>query len=177
MKTVRFSEVVKRCGSPEPHLVLVVPKKDKALQAAIKGHRVMTVFQPTAGAKTDFGNVGFEEGNSRQYLVFPKPLRAFAGKKVVGIKYDLLSSEKIPKRKQAPPPKPPKKRTPKQRVLKGKASPAPSKVVPFPPIEADEAREVEDVREMKRLARQAMHALEDGKHVAAFNLLKRLLTL
>jgi hypothetical protein len=96
VKTVRFSEVVKRGGEPEPYLVLMKPAQDKALQAAIKKHQVMTVFQQTVGTKTDYGEVGFEEGSSRQYLVFPKSIRAFEGRKVVGIKYELLSSAEVP---------------------------------------------------------------------------------
>src|SRR5688572_18920909 len=118
VKTVRFSQVVKRGGEPETYLVLKKPAQDKTLQAAIKAHRVMTVFQETVGTKTDHGKVGFEEGRSRQYLVFPKSIRAFEGRKVVGIKYDLLSSEEVPKSKRPRPARAPKKRarkTPRSR--------------------------------------------------------------
>jgi hypothetical protein len=195
VKTVRFSEVVKRCGAPEAHLTLMAPAKDKPLQAAIKAHRVMTVLQQNVGTKTDYGTIGFEEGSSRQYLVFPKSLRTFAGRKVVGIKYELLSSEEPPPRQRARPPKAPKARkAPKSakvpkpaKALKARkprrrpahkdaAESLPSKVVEFPPP-AREHDEDEAVRELKRLARRAMQALEEGKHVAAFHLLKRIVAL
>ena len=43
MATVRFAKVVAKCGEPEAHLILIDPAKDRALQAAIKADRVMTV--------------------------------------------------------------------------------------------------------------------------------------
>src|SRR5436190_17884706 len=90
MKTVRFSKVIDGSGKPETHLILTDPKKDKELQAAVKGERVMTVFQGAVGNKTDRGEIGFESGTSRQFLVFPKSLKKFKGKSVVGIKYELI---------------------------------------------------------------------------------------
>jgi hypothetical protein len=112
MKTVRFSEVVNSSGKPETHLLLIAPAKDKTLQAAIKSHRVMTVYQGSGTTKTDYGTIGFEEGSSRQFLVFPKALNSFADKRVIGIKYDLLESmpvskdEATSKTKSAKAPKP-----------------------------------------------------------------------
>jgi hypothetical protein len=84
MKTARFSEVVKQCGRPETYLVLTDPSKDKTLQARVKAQRVLTVTQATVGAKTDYGEVGFKEGGTRQYFIFPKSLRLFVGRKIVG---------------------------------------------------------------------------------------------
>jgi hypothetical protein len=191
VKTVRFSEVVKRCGAPESHLALIAPAKDKPLQTAIKANRLMTVFQQNVGTKTDFGMVGFEEGSSRQYLIFPKSLRPFTGRKVVGIKYELLSTEEIPASERAPAPKPPKpakparlpeaeeaaqapKSQPRRTPADG-AKPASVKVVEFRPPHDDD--EEEALRQIKRLARQAMKALEDGKHVAAFQILRRIVAM
>ena len=151
------------------------PAQDKTLQAAIKQKRVMTVFQETVGAKADFGKVGFEEGSSRQYLIFPKPVRAFEGRKVVGIKYDLLSAAEVPKSKRARPAKPPRKASPKKpksRPPKGESTR--SKVIEFPGAEREKPEKETDLREIKRLARQAMQALEKGKQIAAFNFLKRI---
>jgi hypothetical protein len=90
MKTVRFSEVVKSSGKPDTHLLLIAPAKDKTLQAAIKSNRVMTVYQESGSS--DYGTIGFVQGSSRQFLVFPQTLKPFADKRVIGIKYDLLES-------------------------------------------------------------------------------------
>jgi len=72
MKTARFAAVVEAAGKPDTHLLLVSPEKDKALQAAIKAHRVMTVHQELVGNKADHGTVGFVPGRARQFLIFPK---------------------------------------------------------------------------------------------------------
>jgi hypothetical protein len=92
METVRFSQIVESSGKPDTHLLLIDPAKDKTLQAAIKSNRVMTVYQGSGNTKTDYGTIGFEEGSSRQFLVFPKTLKPFADKRVIGIKYELLES-------------------------------------------------------------------------------------
>jgi hypothetical protein len=97
MKTVRFSEVVKSSGKPDTHLLLIAPAKDKTLQAAIKSNRVMTVYQESGSTKSDYGTIGFVEGSSRQFLVFPQTLKPFADKRVIGIKYDLLESMPVSK--------------------------------------------------------------------------------
>ena len=194
MKTVRFSEVVKRCGAPETHLLLTKPAQDKALQKAIKAKRVMTVFQHATGTKTDSGKIGFEEGGLRQYFVFPRSLKAFVGRKVIGIKYDLLSGEELPASERAKPPKPPKRKKAtgraksSQKARPGKAKEDPSsKVIAFPDLrrksttaksededDDGESSTSKKLSEIKRLAQRAMDALEDGKQIAAFNLLKRI---
>jgi hypothetical protein len=176
VKTVRFSKVVEKCGPPEAYLVLMAPTKDKTLQAAVKAQRVMTISQETVGTKTDRGEVGFHPGRNRQFLVFPKSLRPFAGCDVVGIKYDLLSSSCVPKSKRAAPPKPPKKPKfkPAEKVRPQKTDPpAVRKVVAFRAA-AEEEEEDETISAIKRQVRHAMAVLEEGKPVAAFNLLKRI---
>jgi hypothetical protein len=100
MKTVRFSEVVKSSGKPDTHLLLIAPAKDKTLQAAIKSNRVMTVYQESGSI--DYGTIGFVEGSSRQFLVFPQTLKPFADKRVIGIKYDLLESMPVSKGETKP---------------------------------------------------------------------------
>lgn len=200
MKTARFSQLVQRCGKPESYLVLMTPAKDKTLQAAIQAQRVLTVTQATKGAKADYGEVGFQEGGTRQYLVFPKSLRSFAGKKIVGINYDLLSLKELPASQRAPAPKEPRpKKTSRQTKSAGKVPD--EKVIPFRAPhgvdDEDEGQEAEEkegkkpakkapkektakptpsasLQEMKRLARQAMRALKAGKQVAAFELLKKM---
>jgi hypothetical protein len=212
MKTVRFSEVVESCGKPDTHLLLIEPAKDKILQAAIRSNRVMTVFQGSSTSKTDYGAVGFEEGSERQFLLFPKTLKPFAGRRVVGIKYDLLESapafgkaeatEDIPAAKEkkqqlkveagqdsktsaSKPPKPVRRTKTEERqatphvAAREKEHPAkapPEKLVQFPKPEPSEKGVAlgNEVTEIKRRVREAMDMLEQGKQVAAFNLLKRI---
>jgi len=102
MKTVRFSEVVNSSGKPETHLLLIAPAKDKTLQAAIKSNRVMTLYQGSGNTTSDYGTIGFVEGPSRQFLVFPQTLKSFADKRVIGIKYDLLESMPVSKGETKP---------------------------------------------------------------------------
>ena len=148
----------------------------------------MTVQQTAVGTKTDRGEVGFHPGTSRQFFVFPRSLRTFAGRTVVGIKYDLLGSPEVPKGERAAAPRPPKKAPRKPPVIKtAKAQPArteegrpekppipaKSKVVQFQ-REPEEDDDDEAIAELKKQVRHAMAVLEAGKPVAAFNLLKRI---
>src|SRR5215469_13596519 len=96
MSTVRFSKVLEACGKPDIHLLLIDPAKDKTLQAAIKSDRVMTLYQQSGG--TDHGVVGFEQGRSRQVLVFPKPLKPFSRQRKVRIKYEPHEQTPTPKK-------------------------------------------------------------------------------
>jgi hypothetical protein len=225
VKTVRFSKVVEKCGQPEDYLLLMDPAKDRTFQAAVKGNRVMTVFQETVGAKADRGEIGFQSGPRRQFLVFPKSLKPFEGSAVVGIKYDLLKApelkkgggrakaaasggrqkpkkaeparkveaeaDALPKRKAKPAPpsakakpkreKPPE--APRAKKEKSKKSPAAAKkrapkdnVVTFQQetkVEPEQSEDSEEIAELKNQVRHAMALLEEGKAVAAFNLLKR----
>ena len=90
MKTATFSAVVQAAGTPTTHLLLVAPEKDKVLQAAIKGRRVMTLHQRTTGNKADYGTVGFAPGGACQYLIFPKSLSEFQENRIIAIRYELL---------------------------------------------------------------------------------------
>jgi hypothetical protein len=213
MKTVRFAKVLESAGKPDIHLLLMEPAKDKTLQTAIKSNRVMTLYQESGSTKTDYGTVGFEEGKSRQFLVFPKTLKPFSGQRVIGIKYDLIESIPVSKNERTREPRTSQRpkternqpasaasdkaveeidRTP--RIVKSgtgkktgqaraqalpdepvKKAP-PEKLVEFPKLEpspesSDTGKEME---ELKRRVREAMNALEEGKQVAAFNLLKRI---
>lgn len=206
MSSVRFTEVVKHCGRPESYVILTDPAKDKELQAALKAQKVMTVFQASPGGKADHGEVGLEAGPGRQFLVFPKSLSAYAGRPVIGIKYDLLDTEKTaekkppakpakapkskkPLRVAEPRPKPEKPKpsapvvlpraepvaaAPKKTVKKKRpadAAMSSKKVIDFAPVEKEEN---EEVARLKKQVRRAIAALEAGKEVAAFNLLKQI---
>jgi|HubBroStandDraft_6_1064221.scaffolds.fasta_scaffold60903_3 hypothetical protein len=214
VSTVRFSKVIEASGKPDIHLLLIDPAKDKTLQAAIKSDRVMTLYQQSGS--TDHGIVGFEQGRSRQFLVFPKSLKPFNGQRIVGIKYELLEDAPVPEKETAkkepvkpveeagPKPAParktsepskqadrqvptvvPKAATAKQKDPAGKESEdqestkaAPEdNVVKFQKPEPAEppAAERDDIKELKQRVREAMDALEAGKQVVAFNLLKSIL--
>ena len=83
VKTARFSQVVEKCGKPQVCTLWQKPSADRHLQTQIKNHHVMTVQKTESG--TDFGIVGFKERKGARYLVFPKSLKRFADKRIVGI--------------------------------------------------------------------------------------------
>ncbi len=185
MKTVRFAKVVDECGKPEIYLVLSDPAKDKALQTAVRQHRVMTIYQEASGAKTDYGTVGFEPGRSRQYLVFPKALERFAEERVVGIKFELIDSTPtaMPIRKPEVKTKPETaavrnqpveakdRKSPEKQIEK----PAPGKLVQFSaPSPSEQPAARESLEDLKQRVREAMEILEQGKQVQAFQLLKKI---
>ena len=212
MDTARFSKVIEACGKPDIHLLLVDPATDKTLQAAVRSNRVMTIYQEPGNKKSDHGVIGFEEGKSRQFLVFPKTLEPFVGQRIVGIKYDLLESEPAPKkeapvkrapdtlnkpadavaeqakrativitRKPAVVPSPAE--TKKQRPMKSAPGPeaepekivAQNNLIEFHKPASDQTAASDELNELKRQVRKAMDFLEEGKQVAAFNLLKEII--
>jgi hypothetical protein len=93
MKTARFASVVAQSGAPESYQLWMAPAKDKAFQSALKDHRVLTVHQENVGTKKDYGTVGYQEEPHAQYLLFPKSLRHFVARRIVGIDYRLLAKE------------------------------------------------------------------------------------
>jgi hypothetical protein len=82
-KTIRFSQIVEECGQPNVYTVWEKPAADRHFQARLKNNRVMTVQKSEGG--TDFGIIGFKERKGARYLVFPKSLKQFADKRVIGI--------------------------------------------------------------------------------------------
>ena len=91
VKTARFAQVVEKCGAPEVYTLWQKPREDRHLQSEIKNNRVMTIQQSDAGS--EFGIVGFKERKGARYLVFPKSLKRFENKRIVGIKWDLAKSK------------------------------------------------------------------------------------
>jgi hypothetical protein len=186
MVTVRFSKVVQAAGKPIVHLLWVDPAKDTTLRNAIKAARVMTVHQQPAGTNADYGAVGFEKNVSGQILIFPKSLKQFSDRRVIGVKYDLIEWPAVPKSQQEPEVRPPKHSTKsktqdrqmsasagKRSVIEENAS---ARVVKFPRPEAETSGPShEDLEELKDQVLHAMKLLEEGKQVAAFNLLKRII--
>ena len=91
IKTVRFADVVEKAGKPEVYTLWQKPAQDRHLQSMIKNNRVMTVQKSESG--TDFGFAGFKERKGASYLVFPKSLKRFENKRIVGINWDLVKSK------------------------------------------------------------------------------------
>jgi hypothetical protein len=186
METVRFSKIVEAAGRPVVHVLWVDPDKDPVLKKAINAKKVMTVHQGLTKAKADYGTVGFQKGVAGQILIFPKSLKRFADTRVTGVKYDLLDSATVPQGQQVRkivPTKPVARgkpqeteiqETPERSAVEEKTAPT---VVKFPNPAEDDANgptEAADGGEIIKQVRLAMRALEEGKQVAAFNLLKRI---
>jgi hypothetical protein len=91
VKTARFAEVVEKCGRPDVYTLWQKPAQDRHLQSQIKNHRVMTIQRSDSG--TEFGIVGFKERKGASYLVFPKSVKRFENKRVVGINWDLVKTK------------------------------------------------------------------------------------
>jgi hypothetical protein len=89
VKTARFAQVLEKCGKPEVYTLWQKPSGDRHLQSQIKNNRVMAIQKSESG--TEFGIVGFKERKGATYLVFPKSLRQFENKRIVGINWDLVS--------------------------------------------------------------------------------------
>jgi len=87
-KTARFSQVVEKCGKPEVYTLWQKPSADRHLQSQVKNYRVMTVLKTESG--TDFGIAGFKERKGASYLVFPKSLKRFTDRRVIGIDWKLV---------------------------------------------------------------------------------------
>jgi hypothetical protein len=88
VKTARFSEVVEKAGQAQPHTLWQKPAQDRHFQSALKNNRIMTIQESESG--TEFGMVGFKQSKTARYLVFPKSLKRFENKRIVGIKWDLV---------------------------------------------------------------------------------------
>ena len=89
-KTARFKDLVEKCGTPEAYTAWVDPKRDQRFQMAWRENRVLTIQQNPAGQTKDFGVVGFHKDGNVAYLLFPKPLTEFEGRRIVGIAYDAV---------------------------------------------------------------------------------------
>jgi hypothetical protein len=88
IKTARFSQIIEKCGKPEVYTLWQKPSADRHLQAQIKKTRLMTILKSESG--TDFGIVGFKESKEARYLVFPKSLKRFSEKRIIGIDWTLV---------------------------------------------------------------------------------------
>lgn len=91
VKTVRFAEVVEKAGQPETYTLWQKPAVDRHLQSQIKNNRVMTIQRTESG--TEFGIATFKQAKGANYLVFPKSLKRFENRRVVGINWDLIQTK------------------------------------------------------------------------------------
>lgn len=182
MKTARFAAVVARSGQPLNHLVFAAPAQDAALQSAVRAHRVMTIHQEHVGTHKDYGLVGFHPAPHAQYLVFPRSLKSFAGKRIVGIDFNLVAEPpaiRRPAPRRAPAhrpaatrlrprftfsePIPPHSAAPAPAPLRRRSASAPPTSQPAP-SSSDAA--------LRRAVRLAVQELKDGRSVAAYERLQ-----
>ena len=89
-KTARFAQIVEKAGKPEVYTLWQKPAQDRHLRSEIKNNRVMTILKTGAGG--EFGMVGFKEQKGASYLIFPKALKRFENRRIVGINWDLVKT-------------------------------------------------------------------------------------
>jgi hypothetical protein len=165
-QTARFSVVVARCGAPAVHLTLVPLQKDAELQRLDRQTRVLTVRQAHRGAGTDYGVVGLFAESGAQLLVFPKSLRRFAGRRIVGINYDLLTGVSWVTGTVG-------KKTPVRKTVTAHANPAPvaapepAKKAAAPPEETEEKVEPLTLPQILSRLQAVNRLLHGGKHARA----------
>jgi hypothetical protein len=85
VKNARFAQVVEKAGKPGVYTLWQKPAQDRHLQSEIKNNRVMTIQKSDTGS--EFGIVGFKEHKGASYLIFPKSLKRFENKRIVGINW------------------------------------------------------------------------------------------
>ncbi len=88
VKKARFAQVVEDCGKPQVYTLWQKPSTDRHLQSQLKNNRVMTILKSESG--TDFGIVSLKESKEARYLIFPKSLKRFADKRIIGIDWALV---------------------------------------------------------------------------------------
>ena len=192
MKTVRFAQVIAKSGKPETHSLWTSPDKDPVFKAAVESHRIMTVHQNTVGSIADHGVVGYDEDAQGTLLIFPRSIKSFANRRVVGIKYDQLVEPKVGKRvrtaklKLLPKPKSvssvvrggnsnAKSRPKKSSKSKRKPEHSPPKKPNVRRATADPNKAAKEVAQIKAAVKRAMKELQKGKAVSAYQVLEKAL--
>jgi hypothetical protein len=175
MKTARFTDVVAAAGRPQVHSLWMAPDKDPELRRAVRDCRVMTLHQQLRGTKKDYGTVGLHLDGATQVLVFPKSLRRFGERHIVGVDYKLVIQ---PEPKDPAPPeafRPAKKAKTATKPARPVAH-AKRAIEPTPPARVER----EHPPKPKQLTRDALIAevrravkeLKAGKAVAAYERLR-----
>ena len=97
-KRLRFGDLVRNSGRPQPLTLWTKPEKNGTLKRAIKGNRVLTVIQEPG--KTDFGAIGFHLQPGASYFIFPRALPRAENARVIGINYQLVEPDAKPLRRK-----------------------------------------------------------------------------
>jgi len=152
------------------YLSWVAPERDPELKKLLHQGRVLTVHQTFRGQKKDFGTVGFHRGDNGQILVFPRSLRRFADRKIVGVDYALVEQGRVRSGKGL------KRRTPTPPPVRAK----PPEPVQARPPQAEKnlpATKTPPTRdELLRVVRKAVAELKAGKAVPAYDRLAALVS-
>jgi hypothetical protein len=109
-KKIRFGDLVRNSGRPQPMTLWTDPKNDKSFSKAVKENRIVTVIEDPASKRKGFGQIGFHAQPHAFYLVFPRSLPRENGSRVIGINYELLEEPRVgsdPVRNTKSEPKPP----------------------------------------------------------------------
>jgi hypothetical protein len=88
-KTARFTVLVEKSGAPELYTHRMKPVADRRYHTLYKAHKVMTI--QTSDAGTEFGIAEYCERKGARYLSFPKSLKRFEQRRIVGINWDLVA--------------------------------------------------------------------------------------
>jgi hypothetical protein len=159
VKTVRFSQVVETAGKPEVYLLFA--EDDPEFEKALKQDRIITLVE--RGSSPPFGLVGREAGQHGQLLLFPRPLKKFAGARIVGTtaaRRPEAGSETAGRARQ-------------ENSAGARRQTGGAQVIAFAREPA--SPEVARVEKLKEEARRALQALEQGETRAASRHLLRLL--
>lgn len=89
VKTARFAVVIEKCGAPEVYTLWQKPSADRVFRSLVEKHRIMTVLKTEAGS--DFGIAEFCERKGAIYLAFPKSLKRFTNRRIVGIDWSAVA--------------------------------------------------------------------------------------
>lgn len=90
-KKLRFGDLVRESGRPQPVTLWTKPEKNRAFTLAIKQNRVLTVISEPG--KRDYGVIGFKPNARGSYFVFPRKLPRAIETRVIGINYQLVDQD------------------------------------------------------------------------------------
>jgi hypothetical protein len=106
----------------------------------------------------------------REILIFPKSLQKFEGRRVIGIKYNMLKEGPVPADERVDAAK--ARQVPKVRKAREKPAPLSEAVKPAP-VETTTSRAEDTAKELKIIkgeVRKALKALSKDHHVTAYNI-------
>jgi hypothetical protein len=92
-KTIRFGDLVRLSGRPEPVTLWTDPAKDRPFSKAVRENRVLTINKDPQSTKKEYGQIGFHQGQNALYFVFPRPLPKQSDLRIVGINYQLAENQ------------------------------------------------------------------------------------